>query len=207
MTINHSKSVLRCFICDLEKNGIYVLPCGGGVITEPRQAIYLLKDKYGEDGLRRLCIEIVRCTVSGEDLILGEGIQGLVTGILYHLADENALRELICVYQQQFETKEHSVCKLNADLFNSIGFLISCICRRLGKPLPDGIWAATHEDEVSCFWSDKPPAPLHILLLALIVMLPRYFLQTVWEWIYSSIRYLATKKPRNTNSASRKVAL
>jgi hypothetical protein len=61
MTINYSKNIVQSFICDLKRNGIYVLPCGGGVIDEPRQAIYILKDKYGEDGLRRLCIEIVRC--------------------------------------------------------------------------------------------------------------------------------------------------
>jgi hypothetical protein len=120
-------------------------------------------------------------------LILGEGIQSTVTGILYHLADENVLRELIYIHRQQFIAKEQSVCKLNTDLFNSIAFLISCICRRLNRPLPEGIQPADYGDEISCFWSDVPPAPLAIQLIVIIVLLPKFAMQTVWEWIHDSI--------------------
>jgi hypothetical protein len=171
LSSSHSKNILQLFTRDLNKYGIYVLPCGGGVISEPRNAIYLLKDTYGLEGLRRLCLDIVRCGVSGEDLTLGEGIWSTAAGILYHLADKNVYRELVFIYRQQARMKEQSVCKFNTTLFDSIEFLISCICRRLDKPLPDDIRDVAYEDEVSCFWSEESPVSLILLLPVLFIML------------------------------------
>jgi hypothetical protein len=186
MNCNHSKKILLRFIHDLNKYGIYALPCGGGVIAEPRQAIYLLKDTYGHEGLRHLCLDVVRCTVSGEDLTLQEGLWCTVTGILYHLAEVNVSQELVFIYRQQSKLNEQSPCKFNADMLGSIEFLISCICRRLGLLLPEGIPDVAHEDEVSYFWSDEPPVSLFVCLLVLIIMLLRVCLlpvQKVWKWI------------------------
>jgi hypothetical protein len=80
---------LALFVYRVFREGVYVLPCGGGVISEPREAIDRLAGWYDRDDLKRLCLEIVRRNAEPYGLDLPEGVWGTVTGILDHLPYED----------------------------------------------------------------------------------------------------------------------
>ena len=80
---------LALFLCRLFRHGVYVLPCGGGVISEPEQAIDCMMGWYNRDDLKRLCLEIVHRKAAPGGFNLPEEISNTVAGILHHLPDEN----------------------------------------------------------------------------------------------------------------------
>jgi hypothetical protein len=92
---------LALFVYRLVQHGVYVLPCGGGVISEPREAIDRLTGRYDRDDLQRLCSKIVRRHARSGGFDLPEGVWGTVSGILDHLPDDNLSnpwdRRLECV--------------------------------------------------------------------------------------------------------------
>lgn len=80
---------LALFVYRLARRGVYVLPCGGGVISEPREAMDRLGGWYDRDDLERLCSEIVRRNAGRGGFDLPEGVWGTVTGILDHPLGES----------------------------------------------------------------------------------------------------------------------
>jgi hypothetical protein len=78
---------LALFVYRLSRDGVYVLACGGGVISEPKEAIERLAGCYGHDDLQRLCSEIVRRRAQPYGFDLPEGVWGTIAGILEHLDD------------------------------------------------------------------------------------------------------------------------
>jgi len=125
------------FIRDLFEYGVYVLPCGGGVFSEPRHAIYYLEDKYGRNGLLYGCWELVQ----NDNIELPEGVGGTAWGVVYHLADDAFLSQLIA------ERTEHR-----------FDHLIAYSCHRLKRPVPDGIAPLTEEQLQNTF-PDEPELP------------------------------------------------
>ena len=92
---------LALFVYRLFRDGVYVLPCGGGVISEPREAIKRLAGKYDRDDLNRLCLEIVHRQAEPGGFDFPEGVLGTATGIIEYLPDEKRsnhwARRLKCV--------------------------------------------------------------------------------------------------------------
>jgi hypothetical protein len=56
----NSEDELALFVCRLVRHGVDVLPCGGGVISEPKVAIERLANWYSRDDLERLCLKTTR---------------------------------------------------------------------------------------------------------------------------------------------------
>ena len=158
---------LRIFARDPFRKGVYVLPCGGGVISEPRKAIYYLRSRYGDDGLRRRCLRLVRqettCPDNGEGLL--EGVWSTATGILYHLADEEVLAELWLVFQSQARNRPELPHDGSYCILGSVESLIVLISNRLQRPLPTGVRPLPPDGGASLLWSDEPPPSAWELLL------------------------------------------
>jgi len=80
---------LALFVYRLARHGVYVLPCGGGVISEPQEAMDRLAGWYDRDDLNRLCSRILRRHARSGGVELPEGVWGTVSGILDLQPDDN----------------------------------------------------------------------------------------------------------------------
>jgi hypothetical protein len=80
---------LALLVYRLDRHGVYVLPCGGGVISEPREAVDRLADWYDRDDLQRLCSKIVRPYARSDGFDLPEGVWGMVSDVLDDRPDNN----------------------------------------------------------------------------------------------------------------------
>lgn len=69
---------LALFIYRVVRNGIYVPPCGGGVIPEPERAIESLGVEYGRKKLGCLCGEVMSRFDGMDDRRLPEGVWNTV---------------------------------------------------------------------------------------------------------------------------------
>lgn len=126
------------FVRDLFEYGVYVLPCGGGVISEPRHAIFHLRRKYGKEGLCRGCLELIR----NDDDEWPEGVYGTAWHVVCRLADEAFLDRLLAERRDK-----------------RLDRLIAALCHRLKRPLPEGIAPLT-EKEIQTVYSDEDERPL-----------------------------------------------
>jgi hypothetical protein len=145
---------LKIFADTLFREGVDVLPCGGGVTTAPLRALPVLMKKYGKDKLIRLCMKLLFYTPVENDY--PEGSDSVAEGVLYHLADADLLRELITIRQDRspllkerdkddiFEDKATIRMKLLEEL-------ISGICGRLQLPYPEGLSALDPQEEAYLF--------------------------------------------------------
>lgn len=117
---------LEQFYDDLFSKGLYVLPCGGGALPEIKKALAALEPRYGAERLRALCLELLFET-PGEAIRVPE-VLAVAAGVLYHVADEATLESL---QRLRAEGRTASSGTLDA--------LISGLCDRFGKPMPEGI--------------------------------------------------------------------
>jgi hypothetical protein len=136
---------------------------GGGVISEPRRAIYHLETKYGRDRLLHGCWELVQ-----DDIELPEGVVGTAWGVVYHLADEVFLEQLLS--------------ERTDDRFDR---LIAYTCHRLKRALPDGIAPLT-EEQLQKMFAEEEDLPtladnIKDVFLALI-LLPGCLFDILREW-------------------------
>lgn len=120
------------FARDLFRHGVYVLPCGGGVISEPRRALAELERRYGREGLlRESRILLLEAPCEGP---YPEGSEAVAMGIIYHLAEGELLRDLVETRRRWLES--------DVDLpgrMRTIETLISGIAPKLGLPCPEGV--------------------------------------------------------------------
>ncbi|MHC5006905.1 MAG: hypothetical protein ACYTGF_06050 [Planctomycetota bacterium] len=120
------------FAVDLFLFGLHILPCGGGVIPEPRRAVRTLKRKYGQEGLvRESKILLFESPLDSE---YPEGTRSVATGIIYHLADKELFRDLVETRSQWLEDPGDLSGRIR-----TIEALISGIAFRLKLPCPEGL--------------------------------------------------------------------
>jgi hypothetical protein len=120
------------FAADLFCCGVHVLPCGGGVIPEPRRAVRELKRKYGQEGLLRE--SKILLFESPLDSKYPEGTRSVATGILYRLADGELLRDLVETRSRWLQSPGDL-----SDRIRAIEGLISGIAFTLRLPCPEGL--------------------------------------------------------------------
>lgn len=140
-----SRDESRDFAQEIFQNGCSLLPCGGGVTFEPLRAISSLKNKYGTARLKQLCMKLL--VSDSHDTNHPEGVIEVAQGILYHLADEEVLRELIKIYKRPM-IYPHSQ--------RDLGKLIGGICNNLNLPTPPGITSLDIQEEHFLFRQERP---------------------------------------------------
>lgn len=142
------------FSRDLFRHGVYVLPCGGGVIPEPRRAIGELEGRYGREGLLREARKLLFEASLEESY--PEGSLSTASGILYHLADRDLYRELVGARGEWLARAQEEgrgvpgEGGLNRRL-ERLQNLIGGISNRLRLPLPEGVPALDPQMEFSLF--------------------------------------------------------
>jgi hypothetical protein len=135
------------FASDLFRSGIYVLPCGGGVISEPRRAVRELESKYGQEGLMRESRILLFETPL--DSKYPEGSRAVATGIIYLLADGEIFRDLVEMRSQWREGPGDLPGRIL-----TIEALISGIAFRLQLPCPEGLAPMDVQAAADCIGLD-----------------------------------------------------
>ncbi len=123
---------------DLFSKGLYVLACGGGAIPDAPKAAAALEPRYGAERLRALCLEMLFQTP--REAIRVPEVLLVAAGVLYHVADEATLEFL-----QQLRAEGQ------AQPDGTLDALVSALCERFGKPMPDGIEPLDPQEAYSRF--------------------------------------------------------
>jgi hypothetical protein len=135
------------FVRQLAEYGRYILPCGGGVISEPDRAIKELQRRYGHADLCQRCFALV--FEQPPDADYPEGVGATAWGILYRLGDDAMLQKLLEMRHRlhQFaparQTNDSARRFAPLDRYDQ---LIAGLYHRLHQPLPDGVAPLTDED-------------------------------------------------------------
>ena len=133
---------IKDFSRNLEHFGVYDLPCGGGIITNPGTATRWLKRGYGQKGT------IIRCM-----LLLSEGpfasdleknIAGVACDVLYRLGNSASIEQLLKLRDDLLMVlSSHETTSQNRSVIQTklkyIEALIAGLCKRLNIGVPDGI--------------------------------------------------------------------
>ncbi len=144
---------VAAFAQDLVHHGLYVLPCGGGVIAEPRRAIQGLVPRYGRDAAALLSLAVL--TESPEVSFL-EGTRWIAAGVMYHLADEWLLMHVREAWERM--TRRDVKADESDEALHLIESVIAGASGRLSRPLPKGITELDEMEEYYLFW-DEPSEP------------------------------------------------
>jgi hypothetical protein len=118
---------LQQFVAELFDHGLYVLPCGGGALSEPLLALSSLEPLYGREELCRLSLELLLDVP--RELARPVEVLKVATGLLYHVGDVAALERLKAALTRP-------LCKANHHLIQTA---VAGLCSRFGLHLPEGV--------------------------------------------------------------------
>lgn len=130
------------FSRDMEHFGIYDLPCGGGIITNPSGATRWLRRGYGQRGAEYRCILLLSkgpLTSEKEKIIFG-----LAQCSLYKLGDSITIERLqkLRIELLQALSSSGTTAQSRSDMLTrlkDVEALIAGLCQRLGMVIPDDI--------------------------------------------------------------------
>ena len=156
-----SQEELGLFARDLFDEGVYVLPCGGGIMCNARRAFSHIRWTYGRERLIRLSTAVALNPYARDDSY-PEGIQAVAYDMLYLLADKPLLEKLICFHRTfvaELSTSSSPVAQprpyiattKSSDVLRRLDRLIAGICNKLNQPCPEGIRPLDRETEASLF--------------------------------------------------------
>ena len=137
----------------LEYFGVYDLPCGGGIITNPGGATRWLRRGYGQKGTVSRCILLLSKGPFTNDL--EKIITGVACGVLYKLGNLTSiekLRKLRNEFLQELSSPDATP-EIQSDIQTRLKYieaLIAGLCQRLGMVIPDDI-PALDEDGIR-YW-------------------------------------------------------
>jgi len=146
---------MKKFAKDLFRSGVYVLGCGGGVISQPRRALGALKPEYELDELLRLSMEML--FEQPTDWRCPEGTIGTARGIICHIGDADLVQRLLCMREEWLPTPGEAPADndpeqaLRASKVEHVEVLVAGLSSRLGLPLPEGIAPMHPLDEYNLF--------------------------------------------------------
>ena len=130
------------FSRNLEYFGVYDLPCGGGIITNPDGAARWLRRGYGQKGAASRCIFLLSrgpLTNDSEKLTVS-----LACDLLYRLGDSTTIDQLQGLRNkllQQISSSE-TITQSQSDIQIRLKYtevLIAGLCQRLSIEIPDNI--------------------------------------------------------------------
>ena len=142
------------FSRDLEHFGVYDLPCGGGIITNPGGATRWLRRGYGQKGVASRCILLLSKGPFTKDL--EKIITGVACDVLYRLGDSASieqLRKLRNELLQAFSSPE-ATSETQSDVQTRLKYteaLIAGLCQRLNIEAPESITPLDKEGVRSWF--------------------------------------------------------
>jgi hypothetical protein len=157
------------FLSNLTEEELYDLPCGGGIVTSQRWAIDALKAKYGMEGVRQRCLELLTAPRNGGTEPLSPDAAFALEGVLYHCGNRAALARLIEHHRGEVAAGRRSTDGYGQSVSGPNQRLIAALCRRLHMRLPAGIPRLTCWQVLEIFHSMSGLEPWWLLVLVLIV--------------------------------------
>lgn len=144
------------FSQSIDHFGIYDLPCGGGIITNPKVATRWLRWGYGQKGAASRCILLLSkgpLTNDREKVIVS-----LARQVLYRLGDSTTIDQLQGLHKELLQPLSSSETnpQSRSDIQTRLKYtevLIAGLCQRLSIEIPDDI-PPLDEDEVR-YWFEQ----------------------------------------------------
>ncbi len=157
------------FLSNLTEEEVYDLPCGGGLVTSQHWAIDSLKAKYGREGVRQRCLELLTAPRSDNTEGLSHEKAFALEGVLYHCGNRTALARLIEHHHGEVATQSSWTDCYGQRVPGPNERLIAALSRRLHVRLPAGIPPLTRRQVFDVFHSEPGTEPWWSWVLVLIV--------------------------------------
>lgn len=135
-------------------SGLYVLPCGGGILVDPPRAAAQLRWLHARERMIEAAWQIFLTEPRDDEV--SQAAFDLARGLLYTVGDGALIERLLLQLPQPAAYgglgQERGSAPVRLDLpTGEMRTLVAALCKRLHRPCPPGISPLTAEQETALF--------------------------------------------------------